>query len=66
MFITGRNNPKNNGHFCCLIYFYSFRTENKLKSHSKYVKTKIYGIIMSSKKHNILRFKQYMQSNEMP
>lgn len=48
------------------IYFYSFRTENKFKYHSKYVKIKIYGIIMSSKKHNILRFKQYMQSHKMP
>ena len=33
---------KNNGDFYCLNCLHSFRTKNKLQSHKKYVKIKIF------------------------
>ena len=33
---------KHHGDFYCLICFHSFATENKLQSHKKYVKIKIF------------------------
>ena len=45
---------------------YSFRTENKIKSHKKYVKRYFCGILMSSEKDNILEFNRYMNSDKMP
>ena len=45
----------------------SFRTEDKLKSHEKVCKNKdIYGIVMPSKKNEILKFNQYKKSEIMP
>ena len=50
---------KNKGDIYCLNCLYSFRTENKLKSHEKVCKNKHYsGIVMSSEKDNILEFNQ--------
>ena len=57
---------KNNGDFYCLNYLYSFRSENKLKSHSKVCENKDYcGIVMPSQKDNILKFSQYINPNKM-
>ena len=55
---------KHNGDFYCLNCLHSFRTEDKLKSHKKYVKRGC-GILMPSGKNNILEFNQYMKSDKM-
>ena len=48
---------KHHGDFYCLNCLYSFRTENKLKSHEKVCKNKdSRGILMPSEKENILEF----------
>ena len=53
--------------FHCLNCLHSFRTENKLESHEKVCKNKdFYGIVMPSKKDNVLEFNQYMKSDKMP
>ena len=58
---------KHKGDFYCLNCLYSFRTENKLKSHETVCKNKdFYRIIMSSEKDNILWFNQHMNSDKMP
>ena len=58
---------KHHGDFYCLNCPHSFRTENKLKSHERICKNKGFcGIVMSTKKDNILEFNQYMKSNKMP
>ena len=58
---------KHHGNFYCLNCLHSFRTENKLKSHEKICKNKYFcGIVMPSKKNNILEFNQYMKSDKMP
>ena len=44
---------KNKSYFYCLNCLYSFRTENKLKSHEKVCKNFL-GIVMSLKKDKIL------------
>ena len=45
---------------------YSFRKENKLKSHKKVCKNKDFcGIVMASKQDNILEFNQYMKSDKI-
>ena len=46
---------KHDDHFYCLNCLHSFRTENKLRSHEKYVKIK-----------TLLEFNQRMKSDEMP
>ena len=57
---------KNRGDFYYLNCLYSFRTENKIKSHEKVCTNKDFsGIVMPSGKDNILEFKQYMQSDKM-
>ena len=54
------------GDFYCLNCLNSFRTENKLKSHGKVCKNKIFcGIVMPSEKDNTLEFNQYMKSDKM-
>ena len=46
---------------------YSFRTENKLKSHEKICRNKDFcGIAMPSENNNILEFSHYMKSDKMP
>ena len=58
---------KHKGHFYCLNCLHSFRTENKLKSHEEVCKNKdLCGIVMLSKKNNILEFNQFMKSNKLP
>ena len=58
---------KYKGNFYCLNHLLFFRAENKLKSHEKLYKNKIFcGIAMPSEKDNILVFNQYMKSNKMP
>ena len=58
---------KHHGDFYCLNYLHSFRTENKLKSHEKVCKNKVFwGIVMPSEKENILEFNQYMKLDKMP
>ena len=48
---------KHSGDCYWLNCFYSFRTENKLKSHEKVCKNKdLYGIVMLSEKDKILEF----------
>ena len=55
------------GDFYCLSCLHSFRTENKLESYKKVCKNKDFcGIVMPSKKHNILKFNQYIKSDKMP
>ena len=50
----------------CLNCFNSFRAENKLKSHEKVCKNKDFcGIVMQSKRNNILEYNQYMKSNKL-
>ena len=45
---------------------YSFRTENKLKSHEKVCKNEDFcGIVMPSEKDNLLEFNQCMKSDKM-
>ena len=58
---------KHHGNLHWLNCLYSFRTENKLKSHEKIFKNKNFcGIVMPSEKDNILEFNQYMKSDKMP
>ena len=58
---------KHHGDFYCLNCPHSFRTENKLISHTKVSKNKDFcGISMSSEKGKILEFKQYIKSDEIP
>ena len=46
--------------------FYSFRTDNKLKSHEKVCKNKDFSrILMPSGNDNISEFNQYMMSDKM-
>ena len=46
--------------FYCLNCFYSFSTENKLKSHKKSCKIKDFcSVEMPSEKNKILKFNQY-------
>ena len=58
--------------FYCLNCIYSFRTEDKGKSHEKVCKNKdICGIVMPSEKailefKKILEFNKYMKSDKMP
>ena len=47
--------------------FYSFRTENKLKSYEKVCKNKdSTEIVMLSEKNKILEFNQYIKSDKRP
>ena len=58
---------KHHGDFYCLNCLHSFRTEDKLKSQEKICKNKdLGGIVVASKKDNILVFNQYMKSDKMP
>ena len=58
---------KHKGEFYCLNCLHSFRTENKLKSHEKVCKTKVFcGSVMSSEKDKILEFNEYIKSDKMP
>ena len=58
---------KHHGDFYCLNCLHSLRAENKLKSHEKICKNKDFcGIIMPSKKNNILEFNHYMKSDKIP
>ena len=51
--------------FYCLNCLYSFRTENKLRSHDKVCKNKDFcGIVMPSEK-DILEFNQFIKSDKM-
>ena len=64
--IIEKNNFKTYYFFClnCLKFF---RKENKLKSHEKVCKNKVFcGIIMPLKKDNMLTFNQYMKSEKIP
>ena len=46
---------KYHGDFYCLNCLYSFRTENKFKSHKKVCKNKDFcGVLMPSEKDNVL------------
>ena len=57
---------KHHKDFClnCLDFY---RTENKLKSHEKYEKIKIFVELQChQKKNNILEVNQYMKSDKMP
>ena len=57
---------KRQGGFYCLNCLHSFPTTKKLSSHEKLWKNKDFcGNITSSKKNNILQFKQYIKSNKM-
>ena len=48
---------KNKGDFYCFNCLYSFRTENKLKSHEKTWENKDFcGIVIPLEKDNILEF----------
>ena len=54
------------GDFYYLNCLYSFRTENKHKSHEKVCTNKDFGgIVMPSEKDNILEFNQYMKTDKM-
>ena len=58
---------KNRGDFYYLNCLYSFRTENKIKSQEKVCTNKDFsGIVMPSRKDNVLEFKQYLESDKMP
>ena len=61
------NEEKESWHYLAVAkYRHSFRTENKLKSHEKVCKnTDFCGILMLSKKDNMLQFSQYMKSDKM-
>ena len=55
------------GDFYCLNCLHSFRTKSKLKSHEKAYKNKDFcGIVMLSKKINILEFNHYMKPDKIP
>ena len=54
---------KNKGVFYCLNCLHSFKTKNKLKSHEKVCKLKIF---VELEKSTILEFNQYMKSDKMP
>ena len=56
---------KNHGHFYCLNCLYYFATENKLESHKKYVKIKIF-ITLPTEDTKILEFNQYQHSDKAP
>ena len=58
---------KNNANFYCLNYLHSFRTENKLKCHEKYVKVKEnLRNCFGNSKNNVSKFNQYMKSDQTP
>ena len=62
-----KKSSKRKGDFNCLNCVNSFKTENKLKSHEKTCKNKDFcGIAMPSKKNEILKFNQYMKSDNIP
>ena len=57
----------NNGDFYCLNCLTSFRTNNKLESHKRVCKNKIFcNIIMLSEDTKILEFNQYQKSDKAP
>ena len=57
---------KHNSDFQCLNCLYSFRKENKDKSHVKVCKNGDFcGIAMPSEKDKILEFNQYMKSDNI-
>ena len=53
---------KHHGDFYCFNYLHSFRTENKLKSHEKYVKIEIFVELHCYQKR---KFNQYVKSDKM-
>ena len=58
---------KHKGDFYCLNCLYSFRAENKLKSHEKVCKIKdFFGIVFPLEKDKILEFNQYVKSDKIP
>ena len=58
---------KHQGDFYSLNCLHSFRTENKLIFHTKVSKNKDFcEIAMSSEKGKILKFNQYIKSDEIP
>ena len=58
---------KHHRNFCCLNCLYSFRTENKLKSHKELWKNKDFcNIVMPSEDIKILEFNQYQKSDKEP
>ena len=50
--------------FYCLNCFHSYRTENKLKAHIKYVKTMI--IVMPTKNNNIIKYNHGEKPMKLP
>ena len=55
------------GDFLSLNCFYSFSTENKLKSHEEVFKNKDFcRAVIPSEKSKILKFNQYAKSEKIP
>ena len=52
--------------FYCLNCFHSFRTKNKLESHKKVYKNKIFCNIVMPSDTKILEFNQYEKSDKVP
>ena len=62
-----KKTSKHKGEFYCLNYLNSLRTENKLKSYEKACKIKDFcGTEMPIEKNKILKFNQYMKSDNLP
>ena len=58
---------KHHHDFYCLNCLYSFRTENKLKSHNKVFKNNdFFNIVVPSNDTKILEFNQYQKSDKAP
>ena len=58
---------KHHHDFYCLNCLYSFRTENKLKSHNKVIKNNdFFNIVVPSNDTKILEFSQYQKSDKAP
>ena len=56
---------KHKGDFYCLNWLHSFRTKKKLMFDEKVCKKKDFcGIVMPSRKNNILKLNQYMKSDK--
>ena len=67
VYIIKRSNIETSWRFLLFECLYSFRTENKLKSHKKVCKNKeICGIVTPREKKKILKFNQYVKSYRMP
>ena len=58
---------KHHSDFYCLNCLYTFRTDNKLKSHKKLCENKDFcNIVMPSEDTKILEFNQYQKSDKAP